>query len=358
MDSARSFTCMGLMVAAVAGFGRDTGSERFPQSRPRPAPRRTVKMSVDLLKPTGAALRPATAIAGSSLTVAITAKPDARPSWRFGFAGRALAAGSIATDADGRGRLTVVLPEVRHRTTCTLLLAAESGKVSREVVVFPSSLLSHNARRLAEHRLGVADARGLLHRALREEKVAAEDLNPKLAMDHFRGGIVLLGGYKQPAVLAGVVGRLLGRVRQGLCVVVLNPPAGWRGGGLACVEPPKPHIGRIEPAEAMWANVLAADFGAGPWRRVLKVDQPAEALMWIAGGEGKEGKGKGPASRPARGALLVAARRVGRGWLVAAALPQLDDPAGNAVGRMILDEMVLWVLKQRIEIRKGEEQRS
>ncbi|MCK4624447.1 MAG: hypothetical protein KAV00_03985 [Phycisphaerae bacterium] len=52
---------------------------------------------------------------------------------------------------------------------------------------------------------------------------------------------------------------------------------------------------------------------------------------------------------------LIAVRRIGRGGVIVVMLPQMSDPVTDAVGRAVLDELVLWVLKERFDGHSGKE---
>jgi hypothetical protein len=236
----------------------------------------------------------------------------------------------------------LVLPDVRHRTPCELLVAVEGAAERRTLVLYPASLLKGAAGRLRERRIGVLDSRGTVQRALRAEGVAYEDLGPQVARDWFDGDLVILAGGPDRDALAEACRAFDTRVRGGMGMVILNPPAGWSAWGLRRVERAPPAAGPLRVWPEARAGLVAEDLGVGPWAAVL--DGPADVvpLVWCElAVTARVGAGL-PGGAPA---ALVAARPVGAGWVLVSALPQTEFPDVDAVGRGVLAEMMLWLVQ-------------
>ena len=280
--------------------------------------------------------------AGQPLVVHFAGTPRATALWDFGFGGTSLAHGAFPVDEAGLGRLRLVVPDVRQRIVCDLLLASDGVLARRVVIVYPEPLLADAAGRIREQRIGVLDPTGGVQRALGAERIAFEDLAPQIARDYFNGNIAVLAGHKDAEALADVCRRLNARVRAGTNVLVLNPPARWSAWDLGRMEldPPESAAGRVAPE--LGSFVPAEDLGDGPWTAVLEAKRAVEVLAWYETPT-QPGRGRAEGDKTAR-RMLLASRTVGRGRIVASLLPQTEFPDVNVVGRGLLGEMILWLI--------------
>ena len=281
--------------------------------------------------------------AGTPLVVHFAGKPRATALWDFGFAGTSLAHGAFPVDEAGLGCLRLVVPDVRRRIVCELLLASDGAVARRVVVIYPESLLADAAGRIREQRIGVLDPTGSVQRALGAERIVFEDLAPQIARDYFDGNMIILAGHKDVDALADVCRRLNSRVRAGTNVLLLNPPTRWSAWGLGRVELAPPESSPVQVAPELGSLVPAEDLGDGAWTAVLEAKRAVEVLAWYEmpaqpGGVRAEG---GEAARR----MLLAARAVGRGRIVVSLLPQTEFPDTSVVGRGLLGEMVLWLMR-------------
>ena len=92
---------------------------------------------------------------------------------------------------------------------------------------------------------------------------------------------------------------------------------------------------------ATWLH--ADDITAGPWQQHCKAgeDVAVESLAWfIVPGEKTESD-EGPADHKLS---LIIQRKLGRGKIIVALMPQLNKPVSDAVGRRLLCELVRSVL--------------
>jgi hypothetical protein len=280
--------------------------------------------------------------AGTPLIVHFAGKPRATALWDFGFAGTSLAHGAFPVDEAGRGCLRLVVPDVRQRIVCDLLLASDGALARRVVVVYPESLLAGAAGRIREQRIGVLDPTGGVQRALGAERIVFEDLAPQIARDYFDGNIAVLAGHQDAEALAAVCRRLNSRVRAGTNVLVLNPPARWSAWELGRRELASPESSAVQVAPELGPLVPAEDLGGGPWTAVLKAKRAVDVLAWYET-PAPPGRAWAEGNEAAR-RMLLAARAVGRGRVVASLLPHTEFPDVNVVGRGLLGEMILWLI--------------
>jgi len=342
--------CMGRSGVGAGTDAQPAGDEVNHGADVGPGPRAT--LPVDLSdRAADAEGRPLRVLAGTELTVMAIGEPKATADWQLAYEETVLAEGKCGLDSDGGGRFRLILPEVRHRAACQLLLLAGERRRERGIVVFPSSMLGASKVRIAEHRLGVIDPSGGVQRALVLEGVTFEDLATDIQQRFFDGGTVILAGYESGEALAAACQGLEERLKKGMSALVLNPPVGWSGWGAKRVAVKEARSAAVRLAEDVVRIVQASDFGDGPWESVLEVESNGGILIGLAPAEEKEES----AVLPGPAQSLAVARRVGRGRAVVTMLPQLERPATDAVGRALLDELILWTVGTREDPKEKEE---
>jgi hypothetical protein len=339
-----------------SGVGADAAAPAIPARRDDrgadvgPGPQATLPINIlDLAA--DAEGHPLRVLAGTELTVMAIGEPSATVDWQLAYQETVLAEGKCDLDSDGGGRFRLILPEVRHRAACQLLLLMGDRRRVRGIVVFPSSMLGASKVRIAEHRLGVIDPSGGVQRALVLEGVTFEDLATDIQQRFFDGGTVILAGYESGEALAAACQGLEERLKKGMSALVLNPPVGWSGWGAKRVAVKEARSAAVRLAEDVVRIVQASDFGDGPWESVLEVESNGGILIGLAPAEEKEES----AVLPGPAQSLAVARRVGRGRAVVTMLPQLERPATDAVGRALLDELILWTVGTREDPKEKEE---
>jgi hypothetical protein len=348
----------------------------------------------------------------SALSCAVNGREGAEAAWQLAYDDSVVKQGKVKLDAQGRAMIDLVLPEVRVRSTLKLIVRDGELSVSHPIMLLPLQTLAPAKEAVKELGLGVADLGGNVQKALVEEGAEAEALISDLARDAFTGGCAVLGGYAKADDLAWVCGTFEGRVKKGMTLVIVNPPAGWQRWGLRCIEPNRPIQLPVRFAARLGAFIEANDLGAGPWLRFLEADANVRIvpLAWLllsdanvaahpqartmpAGGAGPLGSApplqidanltfdplargllsqpdawvaSGVASPPAPGGreanvaatdanspqgrpLLIAFEKIENGRVVVMVLPQLEDPSASAVGGALLGEIVQWVIQVRGE---------
>ena len=323
------------LVTGLAFAGPDAGS---PGAESRPAATRPMNM----LLSAPAASRPAAtqvAFAGATATILLTGQPHGTPHWRLAYRQTVVAQGRVQLDQDGRGRLSLVLPEVKHRSACTLHVQEGELVSDQDLVLYPRQRLADVAGRITELDLGVIDESGLVQKGLAAEGVRFKSLSTDLARDVFAGGTVIISGFNDVARLAAVCQRMDGRVSKGMTAILLNPPAGWQGWNVACIETAKPLLLAVHLAEKFAWPELPDDIGCQAWRAQLKTKPPETSLIWVAA------PSAGSSQPSSVRQNLALCRSVGKGRVMVAVLPQLEDPAGDVVGRAALDELLVWSMK-------------
>ena len=274
-------------------------------------------------------------LSGTQVTVVVAGEPQGRATWQLVFEDTVLAEGALALDEEGIGRCRLAAPDVRVRTECRWVFAGRAARRSAALVVLPQTALGPSAGRIAARRVGVIDPRGQVQQALRREGVQFADLASEIQRRFFDGGTLIVAAHEEDVNLATVIQGTEKRLLAGLSLVILNPPPGWQGWGVTSVRAPEPVTAPPRLGGGFGQTVLESDLGPGPWRRVLETGPEGRVLIGLAA----EG------SSPSGGAFgLAVARRVGRGWAVAAVHPELDRPATEACGRAILDDLILWTL--------------
>ena len=300
-------------------------------------------------------------LAGSSANFFLFGRAGSTTPWQFGVRGVVLTQGRVTFDRDGLGRCRLVMPTVRHRMRCRFVLPSLRGPaVGRDVVVYPARMLSNVQKSLSDLDIGVLDSKGRIARALTAEQVVFQHLRTQLQEEAFDGDMLILGGFQRAPPLIETCRTMLQRVRRGMIAIVINPPAAWRAFGIERVELKPPLAVGATSAKGFATVLQAEDIGRGPWTSALRSTGGAKALVWVSRrpATSRASRPARPASRPAAKQLLILARRIGKGWVITALLPQLDGPADNAVGRAALDETVLWILAEKAEkARKAAQQR-
>jgi hypothetical protein len=318
----------------------------WPTTGPADEPR---KVTLRLAKADDESHEAATALGKSTLAVEIVGPPSAKVDWRFGYQRELLDKGQAKTDERGLATLTLKMPDVRHRIGTTLAATGQAVGGTLDLDILPADMLGDVKQSLKAMRLGVVDPSGRVQAALAEQNVEFEELKPQVARDFFDGGAVIFAGFDDAAALRYELGKFEGRTRGGMITIVLNPPARWKAFGLRQVELHDAK-GRPRLAEPLGRWIREADL-RGDIRSALRVRRDAEILAGLA----TRGAGDKDAE-VSRGAVLIAARKVGKGRILAATLPQLDDVARDAVGRGVLDEIILWCLNHQPSTEKKESQ--
>ncbi len=278
-------------------------------------------------------------LGGQEVIVQVAAAPRRPVLWQFGASDTVLAHGAMLSGEDGAARLRLAMPTVRARTHCVLYVWSSGAEASRTAVVFPPRMLAEAAARLGGRRLAVLDDEGGVGRALGAEGVAFAAVRSDVERTFFEADTILVAGALADETAARSWAGLEPRIRAGACLVLLNPPVGWGGWGLRRVPLVPPAQGWMRLAPRLAAPLDPADLGVGPWPTALEAAADAHPLAWLEPLPENLGE-TGTAATP--GSLLVAARAVGRGWVVVALAPGLDRPDTDAVGRALLDGLVLW----------------
>lgn len=260
-----------------------------------------------------------------------------------------LARGTARAGPDGTARVRLGLPAVRHRTSCRLVCRAGGRWGGMRLHVWPPSLLAPAKGRVVALSPAVFDPSGRGQAALEAEGLAVERYETAIQRMVFDGAVVILALGDGATLPLGDWDRLDAQVRGGLAVVVLNPPAGWRRWGLGAVALDPPVGASVRLARDFRQVLRADDLGAGPWEFGLHADVPVIRLAWMAV-PAAEAAATGPARA---GRLIVAARVLGDGAVVAAAVPHLGRPREDPVGRAVLAELLLWVAGRQGPRRPG-----
>jgi hypothetical protein len=328
------------LVAGMCLLSPIAGGQSRPASRPSLAEIVSI-VSVDL----GTAQtepQPAKAcLGGSQLLAAISAGPGGEAAWELRSGKVVLGRGQARLDKLGRGQASVTLPDVLVRSEAELSVVSAGRQASRSIDILPAEMLRDVRATLAGLKLGVVDARGLVQAAMKAQDLAFTDLRPQLENDYFRGGIVILAGFDDANMLADVCNRMAGRVRQGTSLVVLNPPAGWQAMGVRRTElPPPAATAEVHLAKNLCSTVRESDLRRVELSCALKADPNAEALIWF------EIHGRALRGGPAVRYPLAVALPMDKGVVLAVTLPQLTDCYTDAVGRCMLSEIMMWILKR------------
>jgi len=264
----------------------------------------------------------------------------ATAAWAFAYDGTALRHGRLAIDNAGEARLRVLLPDVRQRVVCEIVLATDSALAWQTLVVYPALPLRDAAQTLRNRRIGVYDPSGRVSRALAAEGLECEDLGPTITRDFFNGDLAILVGTGDSAAFSDLCRHFSTRLSGGMDVLVLNPPARWSAWNLRRVDPKSPARGPVAAAPSLGSIVTAEDLGTGPWRTLVESGAGATRLVWPAAigaippdAGGKTGTGRS----------LVVAQEVGRGRVLVSTMPHTERPDTDILGRGMLAQMILWV---------------
>ena len=279
----------------------------------------------------------ATVSAGQRLHVRMIARPSATAVWQLVHDDTVLKKGRTTLDGKGRKDLELTAPVVRHRVRLALVIDIDGRRTSQPILVLPKTMLSGSSDQLHKLDLGVIDSTGWVPRVLRGEGVAFTNLSTQHAADFFRGKCVILAGYESVAELTHSYRRLSGRVAGGMSLIILDPPAGWSGGGVRQERPKSPLAAPVRFAQGFGRVLRAEDLGTGPWRACFASGDGAKNVVWF--------------TRPARDGqptgkrVVVLTSQVKRGRIVVGALPATADR--GVIAQCMLKELILWVLHQR-----------
>jgi len=284
---------------------------------------------VNLLDESAASSEAMKWLGGSGVVIVVVGAPRDQSPWQFGYQDTVISEGVVSLDDDGVGLLKLVLPEPRATLACRLLIGGKDSPV----VLEPSNRLADVRQRLGDLIIGVYDGRGLVQRYLTAQGIVHDDTTGDLAAKTFDGDLMIIAGATTPEELTEACRYSDADLRGGMTVLVLAPPAGGSCWGIEAAS-----YGRVgTPMKLKGAGLRMPDLGGGPWPVVLRTDRNAQAMVQLASARAS-GKSKAAAR------TLVAAERVGQGRVVVAALPSLADPFHNTTGRVMLDQLILWVL--------------
>ena len=345
-------TVQWMMLAGAVSLAGAAGGEA-PSSQPRQiaggeASGAWTATAVDLLggdRPSTQRLR---VMSAGRMVVVVVDKPEAIVHWQFGYQDTVITAGEVRLDMDGVGLIKLAIPEVRARLECSLLLTGQSHRARRQLVIYPPSRLKMAVGRLTQLRIGVLDPHGRMQRHLTAADVPYDDLRTSLALRAFDGELLIVAD-QQADVSGEIVQSLEDRLKGGMAVLWLNPPAGKGQWGFRGVTEDPPISQPVELADGMNQSIRADDLGAGPWPVTLRASGKGTPLMWLV--DENEGGDR-------RERLLVVAMPVEKGMVVAASMGQLSDPSRNVVGGLVVDEILLWFLREHFDNSRTEEMQS
>ena len=339
----------GMVVAAscvlLSGRERSGGAQREQTETAKSAPRTVVAGgAVSLAGPNSPVL------GGAPFTILARGEPETTMQWQFGYRKEVLSRGRVLFDPDGVARVRLIAPKLRRRTACRfLLLSPHRDPAETGVIVYPETMLSAGRELLRKLGVGVIDDTGAIQRALKAEKVPFWSLRTRLERAGFDGNMVILGGFRRAEYLLVECEKLQGRLEGGVDAVIVGPPVGWEAFGIRRVKL-KSRTRTVLKLRRGFASVVEpGDLGQGPWKAALRSDGASVALGWFvpaAASRSTTAPGEGAVGSGTKRALILS-RPVGRGRVTVAAIPQTDAPASNPVGRAVLNELVLWTLKQR-----------
>ena len=343
------------MLAALAGAASlaGTAGRGAPSSQPG-APRQIAggetsggwtATAVDLLggdRPSAQRLR---VMSAGRMVAVVVDKPQAVVQWQLGYQDTVITAGEVTLDMDGVGLVKLAIPDVRARLECSLLLTGQSHRVRRQVVIYPPSRLKMAVGRLSQLRIGVLDPRGRMQSHLTAADAPYDDLRTSMALQAFDGDLLIVADLQTDAS-GEIVRSLENRLKGGMAVLWLNPPAGKGQWGFRAATEDPPISQPVELADGMNQSVRADDLGAGPWSVTLRASGKVTPLMWLA----DDDKGGDRRER-----LLVVAMPVEKGMVVAASMGHLSDPSRNVVGGLVVDEIILWFLREHFNNSRAEE---
>jgi len=336
------------VAPATGASGPAAGCDRARPARPVVA-----TVPVWLVRPPDAKAPPELCLGGGALTAAIIGEPNASATWQLRAETLLLARGRAKLDDRGWGVGHTALPAVLARGRAVLCVSQGDARRTRRIDILPPAPLRHVRATLRAWGVGVLDPCGLVGDALRAQAVDYADLRPQLQHDFFRGEIAILAGFDDANELAHACRQLAYCARRGAALVVLNPPAGFHSLGVRRAERPAAWPRTHVKLDAELTRTLhAEDFRPLSEDGLIDAGETALVLAWL---ETPDKKADGPPdsagakTRPARpnpSRVLVAARPLGRGVVLAATLPELADCYDNPAGRCMLSEIILWILKR------------
>ena len=307
-----------------------------PSTRPGPV------LALDVKHPPASTQPRSGVLGGANVSVIITGPIGRDCTWRLMYDNQSVTGGRLVFDAAGAGRFKFVMPDVRVRAECELVALSGSNTLRCRLTAFPRAGLAIASKLIGTLRIGVIDSDGSIGKTLAAEGVACENLSTRLEQDAFEGGAVIIAGRADRAVLSDICLRLKDRIKNGMFVIVANPPKRWSLWGVSAKDL-TPQTGyKIAFAQRFGWEIKPADLAGGPRPMMLSTTKKWNALVWLDSTARPDKKQEAKSKHP-----LACYRRMGRGQVLAATFPELADPLGDAVGRGVLDSLVMWVLKER-----------
>jgi hypothetical protein len=336
--------CLLMMSGAMLGvLGYVIAQEpRWPRPTSRPSTRPALVISLNVKRP-AATTQPAIAVlGGDEVSVNLTGPTDADCTWRLVYGDQMVVAERLVLGGAGTGRFKFVMPDVRTRAECKLTASSGLNTDRRGLTAFPRARLAVASKWIKTLKLGVVDDAGLVCKTLADEGVACENLSTRLQRDAFDGGAVIIAGCRDRIVLGDLCLRFQSRVSSGMFLMVVNPPEKWslRGVSRRSITPKMGY--QVGFVNTFGWEIKPKDLGCGPWPVVLSATNQWRTLIWIESTPKRDEKQKMQSRHP-----LACYRRIGRGQVIAATLPQLASPLSDAVGRGVLDSLVMWMLRER-----------
>ncbi|HAU36489.1 MAG TPA: hypothetical protein DCX07_02075 [Phycisphaerales bacterium] len=284
-------------------------------------------------------------LSGTRVLLCIIGDGAAAYTWQLGYEKKVLAQGQVTTKADGLGAVQIELPSIRHRILCELLVIRKEQQVLHRVPIYPRNVLSLCKQRLEKAAVGVADPSGRLQRALKDEGIAVKDLNPSTdsALDGFSGEIVVVSGFSDAVALNRALDRMEPLVQQGLSLLVLAPPSGWKRWGVTRIDTTDAMFSNVSVQSGFQRTISSEDLGFGPWTAWLTVPDDFTCSVTIS----SEVRGRDVSHRSIH--ALVGCGTVGQGRVVVVMLPEAAAADRSAAGRCVVDESILWLLWKQQE---------
>ena len=298
---------------------------------------------------------PALALGGQEIAIILQAGGRGRVDWQLMHQAKVLQSGRIVPDARAQAKLVFIAPDVRNRTRIQIRLVDLGKEFAQEIDLLPAGVLGRQREFLKRLPLGVLDSSGQVARLLEAQNVAFEDLQPQLKRDYFDGGLLILSGFQRAAVLDDVLGRFDARIRAGMGVLIVNPPMGLKSNVPHPMPLDVPPAGVAYLAADLESSVVPGDLHLGSHRRCLATWPFDRPLVWVEGRRRLDlpiplpahlGWMVVPVTAPTQ-TSLVAARRVGKGIVVVADLPLLENCGKDPLAQTLLSEFMLWVVQDR-----------
>jgi len=330
------------LAAGVAAAGLPlAASQQMHSSTTRPAVSASRRVAVDLRssaedREIGRVL----ALSDSIVQVTVTGEPNEACLWQLGYGGTVLAQSGMTLDSGGTGQLNLVVPDVKTRAECMLLLESAGRQVKCQMVILPARRLDQSVERINKLRIGVADSSGTIQQAFKAEGADVENIDSQAALESFDGGAMFLAGFRDAQALDEACKSLTSDIEGGMYTVVVNPPVGWYHWGVA----PQTVEDKLDLAAEFAKNfgmlVQPEDLGDGPVQTALKADAQWRPLVWLK--DISEDETKARVHYP-----LIVERQMGKGRVIAVMMEQMENPLEDPAGRGILGELTLWILKQQ-----------